>query len=71
MTLRGTTSPGDNLAKEFAVLREENPIDDLNNTVDVCDFHYKTADPRGKNRIQSLEDGVITGRSLADMSSVR
>ena len=38
--------PSDNLAKEFAVLRGdggENPIDMLNNTVDVVDFHYATA----------------------------
>ena len=39
--------PGDNLAKEFAVLRgdaagNENPLEDLNNTVDVVNFHYNT-----------------------------
>jgi len=79
ITLRGQTSPGDNLAKEFAVLRgegDENPIQDLNNTVDVIgDYHYKTQahgiPVGGKNRLPSLEDGVITGRSLAGISSIR
>lgn len=67
------------MAKEFAVLRGDedlNPIDNMNNTVDIIgDFHYKTqADGipvGGKNRLASLEDGVITGRSLAGISSIR
>lgn len=46
VTLRQNTGlPGDSLAKEFAVLRGEigdNPLDALNNTVDVADFHYNT-----------------------------
>ena len=60
--------PGDNLAKEFAVLRGEtgeNPLDSLNNTVDV-DFHYQTTRPSQK-RFTSQEDGVVTtGRSQQD-----
>ena len=50
MRLRTTTErlPGDNLAKEFAVLRGEggeNPLDALNNTIDVADLHYQTTRP--------------------------
>jgi len=69
MTLNNQTErlPGDNLAKEFAVLRGdsaiENPLDALNNTVDVVDFHYNTQRPSQK-RFVSQEDGVLTGRSL-------
>ena len=53
MFLRRQTErlPGDNLAKEFAVLRGEtgeNPLDSLNNTVDVADFHYQTTRPSQK-----------------------
>ena len=71
MRLRTNTErlPGDNLAKEFAVLRGEgleNPLDSLNNTIDVGDIHYQTTRPSQK-RFTSMEDGAIsTGRSLPD-----
>ena len=48
--------------------------DMLNNTVDVVDFHYNTAKPPVKqslNKMLGSEDGVITGRSLAELSSIR
>ena len=53
MRLRTNTErlPGDNLAKEFAVLRGEtgeNPLDMLNNTIDVGDMHYQTTRPSQK-----------------------
>ena len=53
MRLRTNTErlPGDNLAKEFAVLRGEgleNPLDSLNNTIDVGDIHYQTTRPSQK-----------------------
>lgn len=73
MRLRTNTErlPGDNLAKEFAVLRGEtgeNPLDSLNNTVDVVDFHYQTTRPSQK-RFTSQEDAVVTTeRSLPGVS---
>ena len=75
MTMRRDL-PSDNLAKEFAVLRGdggENPIDMLNNTVDVVDFHYATAQPSSTTakRMGSLEDAIVTGKSLAGLSSIR
>lgn len=69
--------PGDNLAKEFAVLRGEtgeNPLDSLNNTIDVADFHYQTTRPSQHKppRFTSQEDVVVTstGRSLPDQQGV-
>ena len=77
MTLRRQTErlPGDGLAKEFAVLRGEtgdNPLDMLNNTVDIADLqHYQTTRPSAK-RFGSQEDGVIiTDRSLPDSCGIR
>ena len=76
LTVRGQE---DNLAKEFAVIRGDAEANDmLNNTVDVIDFHYNSAKPpqrstdnKNLNRMLGSEDGVITGRSLADLSSIR
>lgn len=71
--------PGDNLAKEFAVLRGEtgeNPLDSLNNTIDVADFHYQTTRPSQHTKhtriTTSQEDAVVTstGRSLPDQQGV-
>lgn len=49
----------DNLAKEFAILRgeaPENPMDALDNTVDVVDFHYQTAQPIPSKTLRSYEN---------------
>ena len=69
--MRSPEKPSDSLAKEFAFLRGEggeNPAD-LNNTVDVIDFHYKTARPEPRMRLGSIDGGVLTGRSLTDMKA--
>ena len=64
MTLRKQSErlPGDNFAKEFAVLRGEggdNPLDALDNTVNVNDLHYQTTRPSQK-KFDTQEDRVIT-----------
>ena len=48
----------DNLAKEFAILRgeaPENPMEQLDNTVDVVDFNYRTAQPNPIKTLRSYE----------------
>ena len=50
LTVRGNVDEGNALAKEFAILRgDANPLDDLNNTVDVVDFKLDKASPLKSN----------------------
>jgi len=71
--MRSPENPSkDSLAREFAMLRaSEDPIDQLNIIEDVVDSHYKTHNPHQNRLFGSMEDGVITGRSLAELSSQR
>ena len=73
VTMRSPENPSkDSLAREFAMLRaSEDPIDQLNIIEDVVDSHYKTHNPHQNRLFGSMEDGVITGRSLAELSSQR
>ena len=76
VTLRQQTDNGDhygrafeNIDKAFAVLREDNGDDILNNTVDVG-IHYGSTRPRTTMGNGSIDDlGDLTERSIPEMIS--